>query len=503
MIGKAAWGSRVAIVSLGALACLVVCAFAFIMRSRDPEGATDMPSTAAASQLAELSILDAALSTGATWSRISAVHGALEASFHVAPKDATGRRLSSLALRDVVAGHFAKEHGWLLAGLEPPAYSVRSSESQVHEAAVLRDQAPRLVRALETAQRTGRGASLTEAAAVVAALEGLLLGEADRLLEAAYRLNGVLGSDIDSEGVREVLQSYQMIYEQGDRANKEDMRAHQEKKASRAETSATWEELVQFVDDSLFNYEYAHRHNVNPFGSRRYSFDEAASITRSMAAHFGVWQDSDCQLMKTHLSSLDATGSGSVLLSDFHSQPAEAAYQFSETVDYLQSIGALDQSQSQPRVRIANYLLGSSNCIAAHAHFSVCCLNECDRVWDELGREIGQPTATASRILEVVGNLSTSSVDAPRGLPQNLVDSLVELANAYRGEVPLRGRSFGGWLHSAFPKECPFPKALPEPKFLQPVLPMQPAETCLAQPGGQVATARCGRRPSEGSHRSL
>merc|ERR1719205_196523 len=145
------------------------------------------------------------------------------------------------------------------------------------------------------------------------------------------------------------------------------------------------------------------------------------------------------------------------------------AYSFRESAQYLREIGALDETDhARPRVRVANYLMGPSNCIASSSYFSVCCLNECEGLMRELEQKIQAPTASAEQLLGLVGNMSTSSVEAPRDLPETLVDKLLAIAASHNGQVPLHARLFAQWMHFAFPSECPYPHTVEDPAVLRP-----------------------------------
>ena len=72
-------------------------------------------------------------------------------------------------------------------------------------------------------------------------------------------------------------------------------------------------------------------------------------------------------------------------------------------------------------------------------------------------QQIGAHEATADRILEVVANLPSSTMPAPRKLSQDLRDRLEDIANHHEGTVPLHGRLFSQGLHHACPRECPYP----------------------------------------------
>merc|ERR1719476_640576 len=60
-------------------------------------------------------------------------------------------------------------------------------------------------------------------------------------------------------------------------------------------------------------------------------------------------------------------------------------------------------------------------------------------------------------IAGLVSTLSSSTVEAPRELPANLLGRLNEIASLHGGEVNLHGRLFAQWMHHAFPSECPYP----------------------------------------------
>lgn len=72
-------------------------------------------------------------------------------------------------------------------------------------------------------------------------------------------------------------------------------------------------------------------------------------------------------------------------------------------------------------------------------------------------REIASPEAEPSRLVEVVAEMGSSTVPAPRMLAAPLLYRLNEVAEGHGGTVPLHGRLFAQWMHHAFPRECPFP----------------------------------------------
>eukprot|EP00927_Polykrikos_kofoidii_P008691 TRINITY_DN13619_c0_g1_i1.p1 TRINITY_DN13619_c0_g1~~TRINITY_DN13619_c0_g1_i1.p1 ORF type:complete len:576 (+),score=84.06 TRINITY_DN13619_c0_g1_i1:101-1828(+) len=380
------------------------------------------------------------------------------------PKNAVGR-LPPRSVRYVVHSYFAKEHGWLLSGLEPHALQANSSD--LHGASILQDQAPQLVETLLEDRQRGRGLLLEDVVTMIAALENLIFRESVALLEAAYALNG-LQPDVDvlSElGAHEVLRSYLVLFRMGSSADLEDNEWHADLKEQMEDTpSGFWHELVEYEQDALLNAAFARRHTENPFQSIGYSFEAISEIVRELAHSYGKWQNGDCLAMKEHLMSLDPNGSGRVPLDRFYSQLEGAAYNFAESVDYLRAIGALEESVGGSgggnSVRIANYVAGPTNCIAHSAYYSVCCLNECESLMSELEGRVQAPSASADQILRLARQLSSSTVEAPRQISTELEARLQQVSEHHGGIVPLHGRLFSQWLHFVFPNECPYPQTV-------------------------------------------
>ena len=172
----------------------------------------------------------------------------------------------------------------------------------------------------------------------------------------------------------------------------------------------------------------------------------------------------------------------------FAQQADNAKYQFSESVQYLQEIGALDES-GEKKVRIANYLQGPSNCIASSSYYSICCLSECEGLVNELEATVQAPAADPAYLLELVGHISSASVDAPRQLPFGLKRRLQDIADHNGGQVPLHGRLFAEWMHYAFPHECPYPKVFQESKILTPEFWAQKKMSVDAQERLEIASS--------------
>jgi len=391
----------------------------------------------------------------ATSKRLATIEASIWQTFQSLPKNSMGR-LAQPAVRHIVHGYFARAHGWEIKGLEP--FGMHANASKVHDVDILQHKAPLLVEGLLEARHQDGGLGLTDVVTMVAVLEQLVFDESVTLLEAAYRLNAQSMTEaIDETGLHKVLQSYLVLFGQGSKAELVDAARHHAMLEARLQKT----DIKDFERNAVSNFEYARRHVTNPFVPRRYSFEVAAEIVSDLAQRYGQWQNAECRDMKAHLVELDSQGTGRVPLGLLYAQPPSETYHFSESADYLRKIGALDETGSTPKVLIANYIAGPSNCIASSSYYSVCCLNNCDSIMDEIEHTVLAPTAPVERLISIVRHISNVAV-----LPNGLLEKLESIAAHHGGEVPIHGRLFAQWLHFAFPHECAYPAILENVKTL-------------------------------------
>jgi len=405
---------------------------------------------------------------GKLGNRLATVESSMWQTFQALPKNSWGR-LAPRAVRYIVHNYFAKEHGWLIEGLAP--HGMQANVSEVHEVSILQDKAPALVESLLEVRQHDHGLSLSDVVTMVVVLEQLIFDESIMLLEHAYQLNSQSTAEkISENGLHDILQSYLLIFGQGASDDVSQVRKHQAIKAALAKQGvSSWSELVTFEHDAVWNFDFARKHQINHFAEPTYTFEVASEIVSEMAQGYGKWQNSECRQMKQALMDLDSMGDGRIPLSTFYSQPEEATYQFTESIEYLRKTGALDETLlGKPQVLIANYLLGPSNCIASSTYYSICCLSECEMIMNELEGKVNAPTASPERLLALVGNISSSSVEAPRQLSRDMSARMHTIAEHHEGEVPLHGRLFAQWLHYAFPNECAFPQIAESSVILTP-----------------------------------
>jgi len=450
-------------VVLVALTLIAPCTGTFLSPKSELENAAQSTIT---TEEVELSLKEAAegllTGRGVMAERLVKIETSLWQTFQSLPKNERGR-LAPRSVRYIVHNYFSKEHGWLIKGLEPHGSHVNATE--VHELTVMQEKAPALVEAMLESRQRDSGLSLSDVVSMIATLERLILDESTALLKDAYAYNGYsLRSQIDREALEEILVSYLLLFRRGSINTLTNLRAHTAQKRKALNNPS----FVDFESDAVFNRDFADRHSANPFAPRRYSLEDTSRIVDSMAEDYGKWQNEECLEMKSYLMELDPLGSGRVPLGTFYKQPKNAAFSFTESTDYLESIGALEETPQGSYVRIVNYMMGPSNCIAHSSYYSVCCLSECESLVNELERKIQAPTASADRLLGLVKNMSSNSVEAPRDLPQMLVNNLNIIADRNGGDVPIHGRLFAQWLHYAFPNECPFPEMMENTNVLTP-----------------------------------
>jgi hypothetical protein len=215
----------------------------------------------------------------------------------------------------------------------------------------------------------------------------------------------------------------------------------------------TWPETQQFLRE-------VHT-SVAPKRDYFY-YNDVETVIAEIGERYGRFQDIECRQLKDWLVEVEDTsvgGAGRVRIADFYGRALnDGKWQFSETVDYLRQLGALDDSDAaNPRVIIPNYISGPSNCVASSAYYSVCCLDECESILSQIEQNLGAPEASPRAITQLVSMIPSATMPSNRSLAPWLHQRLKEVADHHGGLVPLHGRLFAQWLHYAYPRECQFP----------------------------------------------
>jgi len=389
-----------------------------------------------------LAEIEGTLGSASPRGRMARIEAALNSMYAALPKNEHGK-LGHTTVRYALHRLFVQQHGWYVKGLEPAGDSWNTTSP----AGILKDKVSSEVIKMMESRLDGHGFGLHDTAVLAATLEHLVHDEALDRLGKAYEMKGIGQNDrLNGLQSESLLDAYMKLYilpeELAGIATDEDMVA----------TYPGWRETQEFVRDVQKEVSRTD-HGSKP------SFTLMQNVVQEVAERFGRFQDAECRQMKDQLVGLGDHGIGRVQLADFY-RPAldDNSFAFQENIEYLRELGALDETDPEsPSVIIPNYVNAPSNCIASSSFYSVCCLDECEQLMGHLEENIKASEAPAAVVADLVANLPSSTVQAPRSLPASLLARLEEVAAPHAGVVQLHGRMFGQWMHHAFPRECPFP----------------------------------------------
>jgi len=363
-------------------------------------------------------------------------------------------------MRYSVQRYFSQQHGWVVKGFEPHAVAANISDA-TDRTHILQSKLPEYIRTALEEKFAHSGFALEDLVVMVAAVERLTFDEVIRGIELAFKLNKHEITDaLSLEAFSDVLGSY-LITDMLEGTSNE-LVQHADDKENIREIYPHWDTTMLFMMDLIHSDQYGKMHSSNPFTDHRvYFFDDATSIGQRISEEFGSWSNHECHEIKDGLMSMDVHGTGRVKLADFYGKSGNGAWQFREASEYLRQLGALDESSTLqgPQVIIPNYVSGMANCVTSAPYYSICCLNECDRVFEHLEAAIPASAATPMEIMDAVRSMPDSdySIEGGQGVSEGLISRLEEVAAVHNGKVPLHGRLFAQWLHFAFPRDCPFP----------------------------------------------
>jgi len=389
--------------------------------------------------------------------RLAKMRDALVPIFRALPKNNQGR-VSAPVMRYAVQRYFSQENGWVVKGFEPHAISANiSSESDNSD--ILQSKLPDYIRTAMEQKFAHSGFSLDDLAVMVAAVERLTFDEVIRGVELAFKLNNREITDgLPFDEFMNVVKSY-LITEMLEGTSDEPAQ-HKQDKADINELYPHWDTTVLFMEDLVRSETFGKMHSANPFIDREvYFFKDATTVGQRVSEDFGSWSNHECHEIKNSLVHMDVHNTGRVKLSQFYGKSQNGVWQFREASAYLRELGALDESSTLqgPQVIIPNYVAGMSNCITSAPYYSICCLNDCDRVFQNLEAAIPAATASTPEIIRAVESMpDTFSLEGEK-VSETLRSRLEEVAALHGGKVPMHGRLFAQWLHYAFPRECPFP----------------------------------------------
>eukprot|EP00929_Paragymnodinium_shiwhaense_P017920 TRINITY_DN12779_c0_g1_i1.p1 TRINITY_DN12779_c0_g1~~TRINITY_DN12779_c0_g1_i1.p1 ORF type:complete len:527 (-),score=154.12 TRINITY_DN12779_c0_g1_i1:114-1694(-) len=370
--------------------------------------------------------------------------------FTALPKNTYGK-LSHKAVRYALHRLLSKEHRWYVKGLEPDGNSSTPLSS-------LSEWVPSHLQHLLEEGTHGQGLGVSELAALAATLEDAVHREAVGRLEALYRIHGYPVADPVNLTMADLLaESFFVVYEKGGNwTAKTSEEVWRRTRNFKRNMQHRWDSLTQWL------HHVRHKVTNKEYGYEPFSFGELSEVVEEIGNQYGFHNDeAGCNAMRSSLLSMEDVKPGRVLLHDFYEKAltgGEARFAFTEKVDYLRTLGALDESDpTRPRVIVANYVGSRPQCLEASSIYAVCCPNICEPLLGKLEEQIGAPWTTPEVLLELVAKLPSESVDAPRELSPALKERLYDVSLAHGGRVPLHGRLVAQWMHHAFPHECPYP----------------------------------------------
>lgn len=324
--------------------------------------------------------------------RLDEVQAAIAPTFQAMPKNQLGR-LESEHVRHVLHRYFTSQRGWTIAGLD----DVTPEGEQ-----------PLAARAQRTAEeaRRSRGLALSDVAAVALAVEGAVGGELQELLQASFEHNQIaVDATLDASSLETVLTSFLGFLTRG-------MQSIEEAVSSNLEVEA----LASMPRNAVKG------------ASASVSFDGAMAAAHRMMESFSHWQGWRCAMTKATLQGLGAAPAVSDL---YRYGLATEGLPFTQSPEYLREIGALDDTDGTPRVRIPNYMQGPSNCLSATPDLAFCCPSACDAAVARIHGAVQGPVASAEQLREVVPGIQVEA------------DS----------DVELHGPAFAALMRGAMPEE--------------------------------------------------
>lgn len=399
-----------------------------------------------------LSELTANMRRGHDEQRLVVFEEALRPMYNALPKQDHGN-VGHATARYALHRFFVERHGWTIAGLEPAGDAADADKSP--KGALMKWMPTYLVDAIEKIMGT-HGVDLRELAVLAAIFEDLIHKEAIGRLEELYdMLDYPVGERIDETKSEKLVTAYMAMYTSGGNETVRTIKDLEQKRAGIDKKTRKWlKDVIHQVADAESQCDAASGE------CGKLDFAAATRVVEEIGEQYGPFNDEICQDLKSTLLKAEDQGSGRVKIKEFYRVGLHGSWNFTETPDYLRDLGALDESGGEQRVLIPNYVGSRPNCLAASTIYMICCRNECEGMLGKLEAEVDGHAAAPSRIIELVSNMKSSTIDAPRTLPQSLVSRLDEVvAEGGTGEVMLHSRAFADWMNEAFPRECPKPHA--------------------------------------------
>jgi hypothetical protein len=441
------------------LLCITLAMICQILPSQSAGLRGQVPLTVEDVEKSLLAELAGSFRNQAAYDRISKLEVALAPLYKVVPQEPDGR-LSHAVVRYTLHRFFVQRNGWFIRGLEPGTSSINTANISTLEMprTLLEGEewVPAYLQSFLEQLQGGKGISLKELAIIAGTLEDLIHKEAVyRLHQGFHALELPVGTPLHEATVRELLEVYMMIYMVGGNVTFR----------GRAQVLKAHNAFVKKVKDWGPVQEWMHKIQMELFPSSdrtQLTFNDTERLVEEVGRRYGSYNDNECASLKSELLSVESKKAGRVRLAEFYKKGLTGVFEFNEKIEYLRTLGVLDESDpTEPHVIVPNYVGSRPNCLVASNFYVVCCRNECEDIMGPLEQKIGSEFAKPEQIADIIPTMSSSTVAAPRKLSDTMLQRLQSVAQINEGVVPLHGRLFAQWMHHAFPRECPFPHVGP------------------------------------------
>jgi len=402
------------------------------------------------------SALLAELSAQADDSRLLQIEGDMYHTYLSLPKNAHGR-LDPASVRYALHRYFMQKHGWYVNGLGPSGKANDTSTTEI-----MKDRAPAFIQNLFEKRLHGQGLDQHDLAVFAATLTDLIHSEVVGSLQEVYEaLNLPTFGPVSASDQSAATTAYLITYLSGGRQVVTAASHLLAEENTWREDYPAWDDTRTWASDLEQATEFLLKSTANPFVSQLRSFGDHVSSMQEFGHRLGTFQNLECQQLKDQLVEMEDVGTGRVPLSRFYRGGLEGDWTFTESVEYLRHIGALDETDpKRMSVVIPNYIQSESNCLAGSSFYSICCFDECEGLLGRVEQQVKKPSAPSSQIASIISGLQSDTVHAPRNLSSALLGRLEQIADHHGGIVPLHGRLFAQWMHHAFPRECSFPHVI-------------------------------------------
>eukprot|EP00933_Yihiella_yeosuensis_P079759 TRINITY_DN93173_c0_g1_i1.p1 TRINITY_DN93173_c0_g1~~TRINITY_DN93173_c0_g1_i1.p1 ORF type:complete len:559 (-),score=116.38 TRINITY_DN93173_c0_g1_i1:94-1770(-) len=367
-----------------------------------------------------------------TEQRLKKVEGDIWPLFSTLPQEAGGLGLS--AARYLVHQYFLRKYRWYIRGLNPAGDS-RKDESV--EEAVRGHVAGQLLEVLEKEVGTS-GLGLRVLSVFVATLEHLIHSDERERFKATWKLHKLsTASTTDTATLVSVLEMFvgHYLYTSQQRRSGYALtwdKAKQELNAMKRAYDG-WEDIEGYIKDAVDKV------------PKPISLNNSISAADEVLNNFNRVSGAMCGTLKHHLMS-GAQGSGQPLLRDLRAKSMDF---FRETDNYLQALGALDNTDPfRTKVLVPNYLYGPSNCDGTTSFYDLCCPNECEMKLERL----------ESLMASNLKKNSASAIEEALEVQLSEEQRQTLTAITQHGHSFLHGGPFAKFLHTVFPSECPRPR---------------------------------------------